>query len=154
MNKSIKIIVTCISTVFLTDCSQVLQNIDLEINTEDNSAQEDFSVIEKTLTLSEARKQKNATYARALLKNGRGADSKPVSEKLVLLSKFPKSETPGDYKIGIGDTITFSRMIENKRSPREMASEWPIQTSTSKYKLGIGDSLALTIVKKIRDSVL
>ena len=55
MIKSIKIILTCIFTVFLANCSQVLQNIDLEINTEDNSAQEDFSVIEKTLTINEAR---------------------------------------------------------------------------------------------------
>ena len=150
MNKSIKIILTCIATVFLADCSQVLQNVDLEINTEDNSAQENFSVVEKTLTINEARKQKNAPYARALLKNGRGEDSKPVSEQLALLSEFPKSEMSTDYKVGIGDTITFSRLVENKRSPREMASEWPIQTSTSKYKLGIGDTLALTLIKKIK----
>ena len=51
MDKSIKIILTCISTVFLADCSQVLENVDLEINTADNSAQENFSVIEKTLTI-------------------------------------------------------------------------------------------------------
>ena len=150
MNKSIKIILTCISTVFLADCSQVLQNVDLEINTEDNSAQEDFSVVEKTLTINEARKQKNAPYARALLKNGRGEDSKPVSEQLALLSEFPKSETPTDYKVGVGDTITFSRLIENKRSPKDMASKWPRQTSTSNYKLGIGDTLALTLIKKIK----
>ena len=150
MNKSIKIILTCISTVFLADCSQVLQNVDLEINTEDNSAQENFSVIEKTLTINEARKQKNAPYARALLKNGRGGDSKPVSEQLALLSEFPKSEMSTDYKVGIGDTITFSRLVENKRSPKDMASKWPRQTSISKYKLGIGDTVALTLIKKIK----
>ena len=150
MNKTIKIILTCISTVFLADCSQVLQNVDLKINTEDNSAQEDFSVVEKTLTINEARKQKNAPYARALLKNGRGENSKPVSEQLALLSEFPKSETPTDYKVGVGDTITFSRLIENKRSSKDTASKWPRQTSTSNYKLGIGDTLALTLIKKIK----
>ena len=150
MNNRIKIILTCIYTVFLANCSQVLQNVDLEINTEDNSAQEDFSVVEKTLTIREARKQKNTPYARALLKNGRGEGSQPIPEQLALLSKFPKSEAPIDYKIGIGDTITFSRLIENKRLPRDVDSKWPRQTITSKYKLGIGDTLALTLIKKIK----
>jgi protein involved in polysaccharide export with SLBB domain len=150
MSKYIKIVLTCISTVFLANCSQVLQNVDLEISTRDKSEQENFSVVEKTLTIKEARKQKNAPYARALLKNGRGENSQPVSEQLALLSEFPKSEKPTDYKIGVGDTITFSRLVENKRSPRDMASKWPRQISTSNYKLGIGDTLALTLIKKIK----
>ena len=84
MSKYIKIVLTCISTVFLANCSQVLQNVDLEISTRDKSEQENFSVVEKTLTIKEARKQKNAPYARALLKNGRGENSQPVSEQLAL----------------------------------------------------------------------
>jgi protein involved in polysaccharide export with SLBB domain len=154
MNKSIKIILTCISTVFLASCTQVLQNVDLEINTEDKSAQEDFSVVEKTLTISEARQQQNAPYPRALLKSGRGEDSKPVPERLALSSKFPKNEALIDYKIGIGDTITFSRLIENKRSTSEMKNKWPTQQSKSNYKLGIGDTLTLTLVKLLKSDPL
>ncbi len=150
MSKSIKIILTCISTVFLADCSQVLQNVNLEINTEDSSAQEDFSVIEKTLTINEAQKQKNAPYPRALLKNGRGADSKPVPERLALSSKFPKNEASIDYKVGIGDTLAFSRLIENKRSTSDMKKKWPNQLSKSNYNLGIGDTLTLTLVKLLK----
>ena len=150
MNKNIKIIVTCISIVFLADCSQVLQNVDLEINTEDNSAQEDFSVIEKTLTINEARQQQNAPYPRALLKKGRGADSKPVPERLALSSKFPKNNALIEYKVGIGDTITFSRLIENKRSTNDMRNKWPTQQSKSNYNLGIGDTLTLTLVKLLK----
>mgnify|MGYP001192005013 CR=1 FL=1 len=150
MNKNIKIIVTCISIVFLADCSQVLQNVDLEINTEDNSAQEDFSVIEKTLTINEARQQQNAPYPRALLKKGRGADSKPVPERLALSSKFPKNNALIDYKVGIGDRITFSRLIENKHSTSDMRNKWPTQQSKSNYNLGIGDTLTLTLVKLLK----
>ena len=43
---------------FLTGCSQVLQTVDLNINAEDNSLQEEFNVIEKTLTIREANAQK------------------------------------------------------------------------------------------------
>ena len=39
-------------------CSQVLQTIDLNINSEDSSLQEEFNVVEKTLTSKEAKAQK------------------------------------------------------------------------------------------------
>ena len=40
-------------------------------------------------------------------------NAQPILEKVALLSEFPKYEAPSKYKIGIGDTITFSRLIEN-----------------------------------------
>ena len=66
---------------------------------------------------------------------------------MALKSEFPRSEPPVGYKIGIGDAITFSRLIENNRVTRQIASEWPIQQITSNYKLGIGDTVALTLMK-------
>ena len=58
---------TCISLFFLawflTSCSQVLETVDLNISAEDNSLQEEFNVVEKTLTIREANAQKTApTY--------------------------------------------------------------------------------------------
>ena len=103
---------------FLTGCSQVLQTVDLNINSEDNSLQEEFNVVEKTLTIREAKAQKAAPYPRIVLKNGRGDIAQPISEKLALKSDYPKNNLPIEYKIGIGDTITFSRLIENNRSQR------------------------------------
>ena len=47
MNKYFEIILICIATSSLTSCSQVLQSVDLEISTEDNSQQQMFRVIEK-----------------------------------------------------------------------------------------------------------
>ena len=117
MIKRIKIILLCIATGFLTSCSQVLQSVDLEISTQDNSEQETFSVIEKTLTIQEARKQKSAPYDRSLLKNGRGEGSKPIPESNVLASNFPKNKTSGAYRLGIGDTVTFSRLFEKNYHP-------------------------------------
>ena len=101
---------------FFTGCSQVLQTVDLNINSEDPSLQEEFNVVAKTLTIREAKAQKASPYLRVVLKNGRGENAKPIPEKLALKSEFPKNVTPKEYILGIGDTITFSRLLENNRS--------------------------------------
>ena len=135
----------------LTNCSEVLQTVDLDINAEDNSLQEKFNVVEKTLTVREANAQKNAPYSRTVLKNGRGEIAQPVPEKLVLKSEYPKNNSPIEYKIGIGDTVSFSRLIENNRSHLKKTNNWPKQDVERKYKLGIGDTLALTLIRAAND---
>ena len=109
-----------------------------------------FRVIEKTLTVKVAQKQKSAPYNRSLLKKGRGNDSKPIPENSILVSNFPKNETSGAYKLGIGDTLTFSRLIENKQSSKNAKAKWPKQQGRSKYELGVGDSLSLTLIKELK----
>lgn len=151
MTKISEIISVCILVSLLTGCSQVLQNVNLDINEPDNLSQEDFNVVEKTLTLKEAKKQKNEAYLRTVLQNGRGENARPIPERLALLSELPKSDEPSVYKIGINDTITFSRLIENNRSPLKKLEDWPSQQITPNYKLGIGDTLALTLISKAED---
>ena len=136
---------------FLTGCSQVLQTVDLNINAEDNSLQEAFNVVEKTLTIREANAQKTAPYTRIVLKNGPGDIAQPISEKLALKSEYPKNNLPIKYKIGIGDTVTFSRLIENNRAPNKNTEIWPKQNVERKYQLGIGDTLALTLIRTNND---
>ena len=148
-------IFTYISLFFLAGlligCSQVLQTVDLNINTEDDSLQEQFDVVEKTLTIKDANAQKTSPYLRTVLKNGRGEIAQPISEILALKSDYPKNNLPIEYKIGIGDTITFSRLIENNRSTIEKTNTWPEQIVERKYKLGIGDTLALTLIRTTSD---
>ena len=131
----------------ITGCSQVLQTIDLNINSEDSSLQEEFNVVEKTLTIREAKAQKVIPYLRVVLKNGRGENAQPIPENLALKSNFPKSEAPKNYILGIGDTVTFSRLLENNRSNDQTSYQWPSVSKVSDYKLGIGDTLALTLIK-------
>lgn len=147
MIKFFKTIVIFILTGFISSCSQVLQPVALKINTQDRSLQEKFNVIEKTLTITEARAQENAPYVREVLKNGRGAEARSIPEKLALISNFPENDTPFIYRIGIGDTLTFSKLVENNRSPFDTQDKWPKQQVRSKYKLGIGDTLVLTLIK-------
>ena len=137
--------------VFLTSCSQVLETVELNINAEDNSLQEEFNVVEKTLTISEAKAQKATPYLREVLKNGRGENAQPIPEKLALKSEYPKNNLPIEYKIGIGDTITFSRLIENNRTTHKNTDIWPKQKFERKYQLGIGDTLALTLIRTNND---
>ena len=134
MIKIFKITFAFVLTGFVLSCSQVLQTVELDINTEDRSVQEMFNVVEKTLTIREAKAQKTSPYSRAVLKNGRGENAQPIPEKLALKSEFPKNDAPREYRLGIGDTITFSRLIENNRSPLKESEEWPKQKITPKYK--------------------
>ena len=137
---------------FLIGCSQVLETIDLDINSEDPSLQEEFNVVEKTLTIREAKAQKSYPYLRTILKNGRGENAQPIAEELALKSEFPKNDEPQDYILGIGDTLAFSRLIENNRSNDQTDNQWPVVSKASIYKLGIGDTLALTLIKTTKSS--
>ena len=151
MIKTAKLSVIFLLFGFVSSCSQVLQTIDLSLNTEDQSIQENFEVVEKTLTLSEAIAHKTAPYQRVVLKNGRGENAQPISEKLALKSEFPLNNSIPEYKIGIGDTITFIRLIDNNRSPNIKPNTWPKKKVVPEYELGIGDTLALTLIKKADD---
>ena len=90
MTKLLTYISSFFVAVLLVGCSQVLQNVDLEINSKDNSLQQEFNVVEKTLTIGEAKAQKAASYSRAVLKNARGSSAQPIPENLALKSEFPK----------------------------------------------------------------
>ena len=83
--------------------------------------------MEKTLTVREARAQKNAPYQRAVLQNGRGEKAQPIPEQLALKSEFPTNTAPSEYSIGVGDTLTFSTLIENNRSSENRIDDWPKQ---------------------------
>ena len=58
MTKTFKTTLLFFITAFVFSCSQILQSVDLDINTEDDSVQEKFDVIEKTLTVEEAKRKK------------------------------------------------------------------------------------------------
>ena len=125
-----------------------MESVDLKLNSEDNSSQENFNIEEKTLTIKEALKQNTSLYERTLIQSGQGENAKLIKENLAIKSNFPKKMEINEYKIGVGDTITFSRLIENNRSRIETDNQWPENINNFPYKLGIGDVMALTLLRE------
>ena len=132
----------------LANCSQVLQTVELQLSSEDSSTQEQFNVIEKTLTVREARKQNSSPYKRFVLQAGRGNAARSIPEAIAIQSKFPTKARSAEYKIGIGDTLKLSRLIENNNLQLENNTNWPTDFEIFDYKLGVGDNLALTLLKE------
>ena len=127
----------------LTACSRVLETVDISIDTNDPSAQQEFDVVEKTLTLAEALKQKNYPYQRMVLQVGKGNKAKTIEEVKAVKSIFPDVSNPEKYRVGVGDTLTFVKLVDNKFSDTNFVTEWPAEQEKSTYKLGIGDELTL-----------
>ena len=51
----------------ITGCSQVLQTVDFDINSDDSSLQEKFNVVDKTLKIKEAKTKYSAPYLRSVV---------------------------------------------------------------------------------------
>ena len=132
----------------LANCSEVLQTVDLTVSTEDNSAQEEFNVVEKTLTLSEARAQRHAPYPRRVIQSGRGAVAGPIAEKSLTSASFPRSAKAAPYRIGAGDRVNFTRLIDNQNTTLQNSVNWPDPTQNNQYKIGVGDELALVQINE------
>ena len=54
MTKIFKLFLIGFSVLITANCSQVLQTVELRLDIEDVSSQEEFNVVEKVLTLKEA----------------------------------------------------------------------------------------------------
>lgn len=136
----------------VSGCSQILETVDLKLDLEDKSTQDRFHVVEKVLTIREAQKLNTSFYNRVVLQPGIGNAARTISENIIIQSQFPDEIQPNVYKIGLGDTLTFSRLIENNYSNIETSRKWPKNLESFSYKLGVGDKLALTLLKE-KDSV-
>jgi len=112
MTNFFKIFCLSVGLSFLVGCSQILQNVDLSFDEKDRVAQEDFTVVEKTLTLSEAKSRRSDPYMRQIIQKGMGNKARLISEDDAINSDFPEFKIPAVYEIGTGDTLTFSKLIE------------------------------------------
>ena len=139
MNNLFKITKFIFLFVLLNGCSQVLENVNLVIDTKETGDQESFNVVSKILTLEEANSQSKTAYVRKVLLNGRGSNAQIILEETALVSNFPRQTSPLDYKIGKGDILEFSKLTDNKNTNINFKTEWPKETKNVEYRLGIGD---------------
>ncbi len=136
-----KIFCLAVGFIALIGCSQILQNVDLSFDEKDRLAQEDFTVVEKTLTLSEAKSRQSDPYVRSVVQKGPGNKARLVSEDEAINSEFPEFQVPEKYKIGTGDTLTFSKLIEQSNPSNSGEQSWPKEGVTEPYIVGSGDVL-------------
>lgn len=148
MNNVLRLSLAASLALALANCSEVLQTVDLTVSTEDNSAQEAFNVVEKTLTLAEARAQMRAPYPRRVIQSGRGAVAGPIAEGSLTSASFPRSAKAAPYRIGAGDRVNFTRLIDNQNTTLQNSVNWPDPTQNNQYKIGIGDELALVQINE------
>ena len=148
MNNVLRLSLVASLAVALTSCSEVLLTVDLTVSTEDNSAQEEFNVVEKTLTLAEARAQRHAPYPRRVIQSGRGTVAGPIAERSLTSASFPRSAKAAPYRIGAGDRVNFTRLIDNQDTALQNSVNWPDPTQNNQYKIGIGDELALVQINE------
>ena len=89
MNNFFKIFFAIIVFNFLIGCSQILQDVDLRFDEKDRVAQEDFTIVEKTLTLSEAKSRQSDPYMRQIIQRGFGNKARLISENEAIISGIP-----------------------------------------------------------------
>ena len=144
MNNLLRLGLVASVAMALVSCSDVLQTVDLTVSTEDNAAQEEFNVVEKTLTLPEARAQKRAPYPRRVIQSGRGNDAGPIAERSFKSASYPRSAKAAPYRIGAGDRVNFTRLIDNQNTATQFKENWPPQQKARPYELGAKDKIFLT----------
>ena len=144
MTKVYRKILLIMKMLLLASCSQVLQTVTLELSDTDPLEQEQFTVIEKTLTMSEAQAGNSLPFRRLISQGGVGKDAKLMTEAQALKSNFPAYEQTQAYKVGVSDTLTFVTLSENLENLDGQREPWPSEIQNEPYRLGIGDQITLT----------
>ena len=150
MTNFLKIFCLSIGLMCLFSCSQILQDVDLSFDKKDRAKQEEFTVVEKTLTLSEAKSRQSDPYIRSVIQKGLGNKARLVSEDEAVLSNFPKSQPIASYIIGKGDTLVFSKLMDKSESLFRNDLSWLKKEKQQPYVVGIRDKIS---VIKFNDNV-
>jgi protein involved in polysaccharide export with SLBB domain len=148
MDKLLSRFIIFLTASIITGCSQVLEPIELDIDARDTGSQEDFKVLEKTLTLSEAQLQNSKPFTRKIIQNGIGKKAQVLDETYARQGQFPEIEPVGEYKMGIGDTLSFTKLTESSNISDYEINSFPDTKEDEPYVLGIGDQIALIQVNE------
>ena len=73
---------------FFASCSQILETVTLELDNTDPLEQEQFTIVEKTLTMPEAKAGNSLPFDRLVSKGGVGKDANLMKEFQALKSNF------------------------------------------------------------------
>ena len=144
MTSNYKKIFLPITLSLIVSCSKVLETATLELDNADPLEQEQFTVVEKTLTMSEAKAVNSLPFERLVSQGGVGKDANLIKEVEALRSNFPAYKPPQNYSVGVGDTLTFVTLFENLGNSDGQRESFPVAIQNDPYRLGIGDQITLT----------
>ena len=139
-----KKVLLSLAVSFFASCSQVLETVTLELDNADPLEQEQFTVVEKTLTMSEAETGNSLPFERLVSQGGVGKNPNLIKEVQALKSNFPAYKSPQNYEVGVGDTLTFISLFENLGNSDGQREPFPGTIQNDPYRLGIGDQITLT----------
>ena len=131
------------SLSFLISCSQILQDVNLSFDKKDRVAQENFTVVQKTLTLAEAKSTQSDPYIRSVIQKGPGNKARLVSEDEATMSDFPTALPIASYRIGKGDTLVFSKLMDKSEDLFNNHISWPKKHKQQPYIVGINDTISV-----------
>ena len=140
----IKKVLLALTVSFFASCSQILETVTLKLDDTDPLNQEQFTIVEKTLTMSEANAGNSLPFARLVSQKGAGKLANLITENQALQSDFPAYKPPQNYKLGVGDALTFINLSENSGNSNDQSDPWPETIQIDPYRLGIGDQITLT----------
>jgi len=128
------------AVIFLNGCGRILEPVSIIISENNNftkNMQQEFSINTKTLDFESARLANRDAYPRQLMITGSGLRAKVVDEANYLNSDVPGHLQSTEYKLGLGDELSFTHVYEYINRNVDL----PINQKQIGYKLGIGDEL-------------
>lgn len=135
-----KIIISILLTaIFLHGCARILEPVSIMTsgNNVVKNAQQEFPINIKALTFKSAHIANLDAYSRQLMITGSGSRANLVDEANYLNSNIPSHLQSTEYKLGIGDELSFTHLYEYNVKNIDL----PINRKKNEYKLGIGDEL-------------
>jgi protein involved in polysaccharide export with SLBB domain len=142
MTKFKLLVCSIASAFFLNGCSQVLESVLLLDGTKSVKAspnQEEFNINIKSLTFKNARRANNDPYPRQLMQTGIGNKANVFDEADFLDPKIPPLSNDTEYRLGIGDILSFQQLNEFAK----FEADFPVEIINGDYLLGVGDELTL-----------
>ena len=136
MDNFLKVIFANFLLIFLFGCTQLLEPVSLNLNNSQANSnkvdeQDSFDIRIKTLTLKEAKKNKNAPYKRELIVDGAGNNANVYLEDTFMKSNFPNKSRSEEYVLGLGDELTFVLMqsMDNYTYSLSLGTNAPVNES-------------------------
>lgn len=152
MIKFIFVVLFSLVILFTQGCDRILEPVSFEgyENTNaEKSIQEEFGIDVKGLTFETAVLANKSPYSRRIILTGSGSRANLLNESDLLNVKIPNEIKKQDYKLGIGDQLSFKHIKEYKNKQ----PIWPLQTETEEYVLGVGDQLTFVQLNEKAENV-